>query len=190
MKTYYTSDLHFEWERILEITDRDLHFGGILEHNEVLLDNINQVVGVDDCLVIAGDTCSYHWFEQIRCERIWHVNGNHDHDISYHVPDTLEQLSHNFEGQDIFISHFPHAYWPHSEQGAIHLYGHLHGYRERTLDKLFPSRRAMDIGVDNARRLLGEYRPFEHSEIMEILGDRTGHDRLQFYIDEREMQRR
>jgi hypothetical protein len=39
------------------------------------------------------------------------------------------------------------------------------------------------VGVDNAKHLLGEYRPFSEDEVMEILLKRPGHDDLQFYKD-------
>jgi hypothetical protein len=57
----------------------------------------------------------------------------------------------------------------------------MHRQREATLDVAFPGRRSMDVGVDNAKHLLGEYRPFSEDEVLEILLKRPGHDILSFY---------
>jgi len=60
------------------------------------------------------------------------------------------------------------------------LYGHIHdnAEKEAILDKAFPGRRSMDIGVDAAKRLLGEYRPFAESEVLSFIGARLGHEEL------------
>jgi hypothetical protein len=47
------------------------------------------------------------------------------------------------------------------------LYGHSH-------DSLADSGcRSMDVGVDSAKRLLGEYRPFELAEVLSTIGGRA-----------------
>ncbi len=61
-----------------------------------------------------------------------------------------------------------------SHHGAIHLYGHSHSSAEEGLDKKFPGRRSMDVGIDNAYRLLGEYRPFSWDEIKHRLLSKQG----------------
>ncbi len=53
--------------------------------------------------------------------------------------------------------------------------------REETLDNIYPQRRSMDVGLDNAVKVLGEYRPFSEQEIWDILSVRYGHDRVSFY---------
>ena len=54
------------------------------------------------------------------------------------------------------------------------MYGHTHATFEAEFDRLIPQRRALDAGWDNAIRVLKEYRPFESSEILELLKDRVG----------------
>jgi hypothetical protein len=53
------------------------------------------------------------------------------------------------------------------QRGGIHCYGHSHGEFEEKLDDLWPYRNAMDIGIDNAFDLTGEFRPFHYEEIIE-----------------------
>ena len=57
--------------------------------------------------------------------------------------------------------------WNKSHHGAYHLYGHSHDSME---DKEWG--KSMDVGVDSAFRILGEYRPFSFDEIKGILDKR------------------
>ena len=66
------------------------------------------------------------------------------------------------------------AVWPGSHHGAWHLYGHSHATAEPWLDAHMPGRRAFDVGVDNAARLLGAYRPWAFEEIEDRMRDRSG----------------
>jgi hypothetical protein len=54
------------------------------------------------------------------------------------------------------------------------LYGHAHGSAEEWMDFYMPGRLSMDVGVDNAYRVLGEYRPFSFPEISSIMKSRRG----------------
>lgn len=66
----------------------------------------------------------------------------------------------------IVLSHYGHRVWHGSHKGWIHLYGHSHG-------SLPPYGKSIDVGVDSAKRILGEYRPFYLSEIVNIMKDRS-----------------
>jgi hypothetical protein len=69
--------------------------------------------------------------------------------------------------------------WDGSHNGVYHFYGHAHSKSEYVLDQMMPDRRSLDIGVDNAYQLMGEFRPFREGEIMSYLAKRMGHDRVQ-----------
>jgi hypothetical protein len=45
----------------------------------------------------------------------------------------------------------------------------------------FPDIRAIDLGVDSAKRILGKWTLFSEEEIYEILIKRKGHDPVEFY---------
>jgi hypothetical protein len=49
---------------------------------------------------------------------------------------------------------------------------------EDYLDSMWPERRSMDVGVDNAFRIFGEYRPFSEYDILNLLSTRKGHHRI------------
>ncbi len=71
----------------------------------------------------------------------------------------------------IIMSHYAMRVWNKSHHGAIHLYGHSHD----SLDKEGVWGKSMDVGVDSAYRILGEYRPFSLREIIDIMDKRDIH---------------
>jgi calcineurin-like phosphoesterase family protein len=74
--------------------------------------------------------------------------------------------------------HYPMLSWDALHHGGIHLYGHSHGRYEGELDKIFPGRRSMDVGVDNIFRLFGMWRPISLGEVINLLKVEEQEDRL------------
>ena len=180
---WFTADPHFRHERVLEMCKRP--FENIDEHDDHLILKINECVKPDDELWILGD---FQWtrtesiVERIVCKRKHLVIGNHDRAANNKMFKSWQDVAMIKVGDsDAFLSHYPHAYWPASHYGSLHLYGHLHYRREETLDIAFPGLRSMDVGVDTAKVFLGEYRPFSEAEILSILLKRPGHDPVEFY---------
>jgi len=64
----------------------------------------------------------------------------------------------------IILSHFPYATWNRSHYGSLHFHGHSHGNLPHIKNRL-------DVGVDNAYKLLGEYRPFTLNEAVKFAMD-------------------
>lgn len=71
------------------------------------------------------------------------------------------------KGLPLFMSHYAHRIWNGSHKGFFHLYGHSHDTLEYE-----QWGRSMDVGVDAAYRLFGEYRPFTEDEVYNILSKR------------------
>jgi calcineurin-like phosphoesterase family protein len=69
---------------------------------------------------------------------------------------------------DIFMSHYKHNIWPSSHKGVIHLYGHSHSTAEHNVIG-----KSMDVGIDNAYKILKEYRPFHLDEILNLMKNRN-----------------
>jgi len=186
MKTYVTADTHLGHQRVLEMCNRK--FSSIEEHDDAIIDKINSNVDVHDRLFVLGDFCwgnEESWFTKIRCKNCHLIFGNHDKAKLGKLFKTADDvLEIKLQDHKLFLSHYPHAYWPSSHYGSLHIYGHVHSQREETLDRCFPGRRSMDGGVDNAKLLLGEYRPFSEDEIIEILMARPGHDPVEFYREQ------
>ena len=54
---YFTSDLHLNHARIIELANRP--FGSVEEMNDTIIGNINDTVGADDTLWVL--TCIWSW---------------------------------------------------------------------------------------------------------------------------------
>jgi calcineurin-like phosphoesterase family protein len=81
----------------------------------------------------------------------------------------LECILHS--GSDwlpVILCHYPFEVWDRKHYGAIPLHGHVHGELSKMSNRL-------DVGVDVAFRLLGEYRPFWLDEALDFArGDKEG----------------
>lgn len=168
--------------------------------NRALIDNINATVGEDDILWTLGDwsfpsnyKTAMYIRSQLRCQNIFKVFGNHDSpqiaqvfdrptDLGSRKKEALflndKNIHHRIEmfhdGVMIVLDHYAGAIWNASHKRAIQLYGHSHSGAEQMLNEKFPNRRSMDVGVDNAFKLLGEYRPFSWEEIKNFLMKKEG----------------
>lgn len=181
----FIADTHFNHENVLRCSPRGKLFKSGSEHDVAVLKGINAHVNEDDELYILGDvawTAETSWVSKIRCKYIHHIIGNHDRPSYGKLFTSTSDVREIKIGElKCFLSHYPHAFWPSSHHGSLHLYGHCHAQREETLDKAFPGRRSMDVGVDNALRILGEIRPFTENEILYLLAGRPGHDLKEYY---------
>lgn len=83
--------------------------------------------------------------------------------------------------QIIILSHYAMRVWNQSHRGAWMLYGHSHGALDfiehssknsQQVNEYYSKYKTMDVGLENAFNLLGEYRPFSFDEIKEIMDKR------------------
>lgn len=186
MRYWFTADTHFSHDHLIENTRPE--FSSVMEHDRVLMENINKCGGThDDVLVIVGDFAwnkPGRYRQQIRSfKHIFFVLGNHDneHKIRNVFGGTVwtRKMVQTSQGH-VVCDHHPSCYWDLSHRGIYHAYGHLHYSleREAVMDKAFPERRSMDVGVDAAYAILGEYRPFSEDEFFAHLDNREGHDKV------------
>ena len=163
--------------------------------NDTLVDNTNERVSEKDRLWLLGD---FVWTGQatkhqqvqtwqyyrgkLRCKNVFFVWGNHDpkvhsparQEISKLFSGTYDLVNTRIEDKRVALSHYAMAIWDGRHHGSWHLYGHSHSNAETWLDQIMPGRFSMDVGIDNANVLLGEYRPFTWPEICAIMAKRSG----------------
>lgn len=162
--------------------------------DEEMINNINSVAGPDSVLIHLGDfampdrrfnyldRCRYYR-NRLVCQNIYYLWGNHDgaelenlfkvctgggqklYDLVAHAVINDEQFS---------FGHYAPAVWNKSHRRAIALYGHSHSGAEPWLDANMVGRRSIDVGVDNAYKLFGKFRPFSFDEIVSMMSGRTG----------------
>lgn len=155
--------------------------------DNTIIDNINTMVDRDDTLWILGDFAfgirsEYYqrcraYRNRIQCQNINIIWGNHDRfeikDLFSHYYD-LASVQIPGRKAKIIMCHYAMAIWEGSHRGNIQLYGHSHTNAEANLDAMMPGRRSMDVGVDNAFRLFGQFRPFSLEEILGFMDAKAG----------------
>lgn len=177
MKTFFTADWHLGHDNIIKFCDRP--FANAEEMDREIIEKCNSVVGKNDRLVMIGDFTMrpmpelHKYVHSINCDNVVFVAGNHD---NRHRISNFYRIYDIFETKDpvIVCCHYALAVWNKSHRGSYHVYGHSHGGAEEYLDKAFPGRRSMDVGVDNVAKIFGEYRPISQDEVIEILSGRPG----------------
>ena len=177
MKTFLTADWHLGHENIIKFCNRP--FASAAEMDEEILSRTNSMVGREDRLIIIGDFTFapmgviQNYLSKIKSMHIVFVFGNHD---SRHRMSNFLKVHDIFETKNptIVCCHYAMAVWNKLHHGAYHAYGHSHGGAEEYLDKVFPDRRSMDVGVDNINKLLGYYGPISQDKFLEILSPRKG----------------
>jgi calcineurin-like phosphoesterase family protein len=160
---FFTSDLHFDHTNIIKHCDRP--FKTIDEMNEALIYYWNITVDCADIVIIAGDVTLHSNTELVYKKFLNHLKGNlillrGNHD--YWMKEKRYLYHKKVMGQAVAVGHYPMRSWHNSSHGSWNLHGHSHG----TMPPLYNQ---LDIGVDSAAKLLGQYRPFSFNEVKEIM---------------------
>ena len=176
MATYFTADLHFGHNGIIEFCNRP--FNDINEMNRVLISNWNSRVNNDDHVYIVGDLFyggrdAAGQDEAIatvkKLNGILHlIAGNHDipylKNMDYHYlfadVDQLRYLKHDDEF--IFLCHYPMAEWSGYYRGSRHIFGHIHNSKESpAFQYIRTQENALNAGVD-----ICQYMPVTFQELI------------------------
>ena len=190
-KLFFTSDTHYAHSNICRSTtkwtdadDVTRDFKSLDHMNNVIVDNINNMVGENDILFHLGDW-SFGGFEnsiefrnRIVCKNIHLILGNHDHHIdrnkgdvkhlfssvNHYVNLDLRQLSlidkNKIDRYKFILCHFPIASWDDMNDEAIHLHGHVHLPNNLRVS----DGKAMDVGVDG-----NDMKPLSLSDVLKIM---------------------
>jgi len=170
--TWFTSDEHYYHKNICRFTGRP--FSSVEEMNRLLIENHNAVVQPNDHVWHLGDLAfaSISKIENlVRQLNGTHylIIGNHDKEIENNMRRLVETklfatLDYykevTIERQTICLAHSAYAIWIGKHKGWWNLYGHSHSTFEP-----HKQGKQMDVGVDNAAKLVGVYRPLSFKEI-------------------------
>lgn len=171
---HFTSDLHFDHTNIMKHCNRPFKY--VEEMNEHLIEKFNEVVTGGDVVVIAGDVTLHTNTKLVNEKFLSRLNGNKiilkgNHD--YWLKEKRYLYHKKVDGTHVAVSHYPMRTWQGQRKGGVNLHGHSH-------DNLTPFWNQLDIGVDVAHRLLGDYRPFSLAEALYFidLNNRRLHGRF------------
>ena len=177
---WFTSDTHFGHKNIVrgcskwENKDECRDFPSVEEHDAYIIDQINKRVKPQDTLYHLGDIAWKDRFktlrEQIRCEHIVLILGNHDRDIEER--EDLRSLFCRVEklcfvkiaGRMMTLCHYAMKTWLWQHRLSVHLYGHSHGSLPDDPDSL-----SLDVGVDTNLYGHERYTPYSVEEVFDIM---------------------
>ena len=150
---YFTSDMHFGHEAIINMQNRP--FGSVEEMDHVLLQNFNSVVHKNDTVYILGDICHHMKTEQAD-ELIKKLNGKKyfvkgNHDKKYDPREFLDMqdfMTASVNGQYFVMMHYPMLSWPKKNSGSIQLHGHIHARMDYNESNRAEGIKRYDVGVD------------------------------------------
>lgn len=184
-RLFFTSDLHFGHRNVIGFCNRP--YSNEKEMGENLIQNWNNTINENDIVFVLGDV---FWFNDSRSIKkilnqlkgeIYIVPGNHDDFNSYHrVDDPRIHICQDVvalwvdseddrwtmvKNYEIWLSHYPMMTWPHRENKAYQLFGHIHsktGGRNGTMDQDLPLHwNQADVGCD-----FWDYKPVGLEQVM------------------------
>lgn len=182
---FFTSDTHFSHKKILDFCHRP--FGSIEEHDDVLINNWNSVIGPDDTVFHLGDFAfgGFPVWEKIVKQLNGHIiliRGNHcDQNMTAGVKslfeDCLYQARILIGNQTVYLNHYPFLCFAHQDPSHykdyfIQLFGHVHsgplseGTDISRLKYCFPTQ--YDVGVDN-----NNYTPISWLQVKEKINQQV-----------------
>lgn len=184
-KVFFTSDIHFGHEWILNFNSRP--FATVEEMDEALICNWNATVPTDGLTFVLGDIANVKpnrliaLFEQLNGDKIL-IRGNHDDDYSDEVLKTIFIEIHDLLYLRVYdnhedkynymvLCHYPMIDWQNSFRGVWQLFGHVHTrsieafnvFKNNLIDLQY------DVGVDN-----NDFRPVSFHQVKEIIAGQKG----------------
>ena len=183
-EVYWTSDLHFSHNRILDFCRETRQGDTPEEMNELIIERWNMKVRPGDIIHILGDI-SFDTVENTikllkRLQGAKHViRGNHDHVIDkvvklhptmLHSYKTYNEIK--VQGEKFTLCHFPVESWNCQRYGAKMLHGHTHlkDTGETPSHGITRINNRMDVGLDTRKSC--DMNVYHHSEVLAILKER------------------
>lgn len=184
-KVWFASDLHYNHTNMVRSLSkwspdsvmRD--FKSLNEMNDAIVNGINKYVKQEDVLFLLGDIAFgapenvKKVMSRINCDTIHFIYGNHDEwiekseDLQMCFTTLQDYCEVQIDDDKFVLFHYPIREWNGAHKGWYHLFGHVHTGLENK-----PWGRSIDVGLDNAFRLYGEYRPFSTKDILKELKNR------------------
>lgn len=120
--TYFISDLHLNHRNIIKL--ERTQFSSVEEHDDYIIEKLNEQVRVTDTLYILGDVWTPKLLLKINGAKHL-LLGNHDKRGMHHYTSVVDKVYRHpfYFNRRIFLSHYPHPVPP----GVLNIHGHLHG---------------------------------------------------------------
>lgn len=177
-RIWFTADLHFGHAAMLNLAQRP--FENVDAMDAYLIRTWNEYIQPNDQVYILGDVS---FLPQIKTldvlaslnGRKYLLQGNHDKGLfKGRLGKTIATLFEWIKDYHVFkhdgvravLSHYPFRSWDMMHHGTWNLHGHSHG-------TLLPQGRQFDVGVDHARREVGNFAPVSLVYLRGVLSQRA-----------------
>lgn len=144
---YFIADLHFGHSNILAFDNRP--FKTIEDHDAALIENWNNVVGMDDDVYLLGDIS---WHNTTKTIEIFHrlngiihlIRGNHDNRLlrNRELQSRFCEIADYKEldigkGKSVILCHYPIPCFKSHYYGWYHFFGHVHtGFEDNMMENI------------------------------------------------------
>lgn len=172
---FFTSDNHFSHNNILLYANRP--FSSVEDMDEEMIKCWNEKVCPHDIVYHLGDFTlkdnALPYIERLNGfiqfvvpefhhDKYWLKNFRSHKRVK--LLTSIYQIM--YENIWVILCHYPFHSWEKSHYNSYHLFGHCHNQYK-------PLNLSLDIGVDSAYNVLGEFCPFSFDEIFQILSRRV-----------------
>jgi calcineurin-like phosphoesterase family protein len=168
------------WNGVVSVGDRVYHLGDILFSHaaDTPQDRLISQLNGQIYLLRGNHDRTDDWSDDLKKQFVF-IRDRHELRVDGYRPNGTHLY--------VALSHYPMRTWNRRFYGALHAYGHVHSKLDggekydfysanlgdhtitaATSDVSLPG--SMDVGVDNAKRILGKYRPFHIDEFLDIIG--------------------
>src|SRR4030042_2444565 len=189
MRTFLTGDHHFGHANIIKYCNRP--YSNVREMDDELIGIWNGQIAPDDEVYYLGDftlgnneLAAYYfahlngkirvlgnkwhhdkrWLDQLEFPGYSGFNSKSSFGVYLEFPVVvLDEVGINEDGNLIpaVLCHYAFEIWDRKHYGALHFHGHSHGELHQVHNRLH-------VGIDNAFKLTGEYRPLRLDEACEF----------------------
>ena len=144
---YFIADLNFGHKNCMSFDNRP--FKTIEEHDETIIKNWNNVVGIDDEVYLLGDIS---WYNSTKTIEIFNnlngnihlIKGNHDDKLlrNKELQKRFVEITNYKEldigdGKIIVLCHYPIPCFNKHYYGSYHFYGHVHtGFEDNMMEQI------------------------------------------------------
>lgn len=190
-RIFFTSDTHFNHNQPFIFNARG--YNSITEHNDSLINKINELIRPQDLLFHLGDFCLNSsisefesFIERIHCSNIYYIWGNHNSCIKTLYEESIK-LEYQKEievypykvgkitylgfyneilinGQLVILHHYPHQVFNGMKKESWQLSGHSHYNNPNT--RIENPMKILDVGWD------GHHKPLSFNEIQKIMSNK------------------
>lgn len=165
-QVWFVSDIHANHDK--DFIWKARGFSSAKDFTKYSIEKINTLIRKDDILFNLGDWFLNsteddiaEYFEQINCDNIYYIYGNHESILGRDVLPYKVQRQFNkpgrrwfrgynyleivVDGQYIILSHYPLYSWNKMKHGSWSLSGHCHG----AINDYHSNKKSLDVGWDS-----------------------------------------